>query len=462
MLELQNFIGGAFVPSDSQKKIAKYSPFDGQLLADITASDAMDVIKAIQSAKKALPGFKDLSFEERALLLKKVAQALEDKASHYAYQEALHQGLPQSFVLENSIRVAIKLLRQNAESLQQPLSSQIQVQPVGLVGIISSWSLSLRLVTERMAPALAAGNVCVIKISEKSPITAQILGEVLQAAGVPAGVVNVLQGDEDVGRVIAGHPSIHAVTAAGKTSTMESIAKAGLSQFKKMQLSGSVKNAAIVLAGTDFASHMDEILRSFLIGQGQMCWNTSRLFLLESFQKEFMESLKTRLDQLEPLRDPSGSSPWTPLISAEAVEEVLKKTQGGVSEHGKVAWGAEKVIGSGFFVKPAMMVDLPNCSVLQQDELQGPLFLITSVKYQHEIAKWVNTSYLAHSAVIWGPAEKLDKVITQLECAQVWMNEWMKGEGPTIFGHKQSSFGNPDMSWSGTFYSDVKILTGTR
>lgn len=461
-MELQNFIGGTFVPSDSQKKIAKYSPFDGQLLAEVTASDAMDVIKAIQNAKKAMPAFKDLPREERSLLLGKMAQALEDKASDYAYQEALHQGLSQSFVLENSVKVAIQILRQTAESLKQELPTQMLVQPVGLVGIIASWSLSLRLITERLAPALAAGNVCLVKVSEKSPITAKILAEILQAAAVPAGVVNILQGDAEVGKVIAGHPSIHAVTAVGKTSTVESIAKAGLSQFKKVQLSGSVKNAAIVLAGADFANHMDEILRSFLIGQGQLCWNTSRLFILESFQKEFIEALKASLDKLEPLKDPSGSSPWTPLISAEVVEDVLKKTQGGVVEHGKVAWGAEKISGSGYFVKPVMMIDLPNCSVLQQDELQGPLFLITPVKYQHEVAKWVNTSYLAHSAVIWGPAEKLDKVIAQLECAQVWMNQWMNGESQTIFGHKQSSFGNPDMSWSGSFYSDVKILTGTR
>ncbi|UXR64884.1 aldehyde dehydrogenase family protein [Bdellovibrio bacteriovorus] len=461
-MELQNFIGGAFVPSDSQKKIAKYSPFDGQLLAEVTASDAMDVIKAIQSAKKAAPAFKDLSRNERAQILQKMAQALENKAAEYAYQEALDQGLSQKFVLENSVQVAIQILRQTADSLKQELSPQVLVQPVGLVGIVTCWSLSLRLVTERLAPALAAGNVCVIKISEKSPITAHILGEVLQAAAVPAGVVNLLQGDAEVGKVIAGHPSIHAVAAAGKTSTMESIAKAGLSQFKKMQLSGSVKNASIILAGADFTNHMDEILRSFLIGQGQMCWNTSRLFILESMQKEFMESLKTALDKLEPLTDPSGSSAWTPLISAEAVEEVLKKTQSGVSEHGKVAWGAERTSSSGYFVKPVMMIDLPNCSVLQQDEIQGPLFLITPVKYQHEIAKWVNTSYLAHSAVIWGPPEKIDKVMGALECAQVWMNEWMNGEDLTVFGHKQSSFGNPDMSWAGSFYSDVKILTGTR
>lgn len=460
-MELQNFIGGAFVPSDSQKTFAKISPFDGSEIARVTASDAMDVIKAIQMAKKAASVMKELPLSDRAALLLKLASALEEKSSEYAYQEALHQGLPQSFVLEHSLRPAIRILKEVAASLNQPLSAQVLPHPVGLVGIIASWNLSLLLVIERMAPALAAGNVCVVKFSDLSPITAQILGEALQKAEVPAGAVALLQGDAEVGKIVAGHPSIHAVTAVGKTSTMEQIAKAGLSQFKKLQLAGSVKNSSVVLAGTDYQAQMPEILKSFLLGQGQLCWNSSRLFLLESMSAEFIEAMKAYLDKLEPLTDPNGSSPWTPLITAARREELQKKVQEGKSEHGKVLSGGDSGPGSGFHMKPVMMLDLPNCSVLQQDELQGPLFLMTPVKYQHEILKWANTSYLAQSAVVWGPQEKLGKVVSQLDCAQVWLNQWQPNSESNVFGFKQSSFGNPDRAWSGTFYSDVKILTGT-
>ncbi|MFV8256417.1 aldehyde dehydrogenase family protein [Bdellovibrio bacteriovorus] len=460
-MELQNFIGGAFVPSDSQKTFAKISPFDGTELARVTASDAMDVIKAIQSAKKAAPVMKELPLSDRASFLLKLASALEEKSSEYAYQEALHQGLPQSFVLQHSLLPAIKILKDVAASLNQPLPAQVLPQPVGLVGIITSWNLSLLLVIERMAPALAAGNVCVVKISELSPITAQILGEALQKAEVPAGAVALLQGDAEVGKIVAGHPSIHAVTAVGKTSTMEQIAKAGLSQFKKLQLAGSVKNSSVVLAGTDYQSQMADIMNSFLLGQGQLCWNSSRLFLLESMSAEFIEAMKAYLDKLEPLMDPKGQSPWTPLITSARREELQKKVQEGKVEHGKVLSGGDNGPGTGFHMKPVMMLDLPNCSVLQQDELQGPLFLMTPVKYQHEILKWANTSYLAQSAVVWGPQEKLGKVVSQLDCAQVWLNQWQPNSESNVFGFKQSSFGNPDRAWSGTFYSDVKILTGT-
>lgn len=459
-MNLQNYIGGAFCPSESKKTFQKLSPFDGSVLAEVAASEAMDVIKAIQAAKKASTGFKETTREQRADLLLKMATELEAVSQEVAYQEALHQGLSAAFVKTNSVDVVVSQLRSVARDLVQPLPANKMVSSVGIVGMIVPWALSLRLLMERLIPALAAGNVVVVKLSELSPITGKIVADLLQKAQVPEGVVNLLQGDAEVGKIIAGHPSIHAVTAVGRSSTLESIAKAGLSQFKKMQLSGSVKNPAIVLAGTDYQSRMPEIMSSFLMGQGQLCWNTSRLFMVESFSKEFLEAMTAYLGSLQPLLSPEGDSPWTPMITSQRRDEVVARIQEGRREHGKILWGGGRLEIPGNYMQPGFMIDLPNCSVLQQDELQGPLFLITAVKYQHEILKWANTSYLAHSAVVWGPEDKLEKITSALEVAQVSQNVWSPALTEPVFGLKQSSFGSPDMQWNGHFYSDVKILTG--
>lgn len=431
-------------------------------MAQVAASDAMDVVKAVQSAKKAAPSFRDLSLQERALLLQKMADHLELHSDIVAYEEALHQGLSHHFVLENSVKVSIEILRRTAQRLSQQIPADISLQPTGIVGIIASWNLSLRLVIERLAPTLAAGNVSLIKISELSPITGKILAEAVRASQIPDGVVNIIQGHDEVAQIIAGHPSVRAISAVGRNSTLENIAKAGLPQFKKLQLCGSVKNPLIILSETNLREHLSDILRSFLMGQGQLCWNTSRIFVIESLASVFFSLLKDYFENLQPLLDPRGSELWSPLISQDAVSLIHNKILSGISEHGKVHFGGHpEAQRSGFFYKPTVMIDLPNCSVLQQDELQGPLLLVTPVKYQHEALKWANTSYLAHSAVVWGPQEKAMKVASQLECAQVWMNSWMTGNQVAIFGHKQSSFGNFDMSWSGSFYSDVKKLAGT-
>ena len=458
-MELLNFIGGEFVGSESKKTFVKKSPFDNSELATVVSSDAMDVIKAIQHSKKALQASENDSVEQRSQILNALADYFLANAEQIAYQEALHQGLSKKFSLKHNVQVAIDCLRKNAQDVLKPLPAGTIAQRSGIIGIVTSWSLSLRLVTERLAPALAAGNAVLIKVSEHSPITGQILGEALKAAQVPAGLVQILQGDAEPAKIIAGHPSVRAVTATGRQSTIEAIAKAAQVQFKKLQLSGGAKNSSMVLTDFDYKNRIGEILESFLLGQGQMCWNTTRLFVLESFAKEFTEELKAYLGNLKPLTSPEGDSLWTPLIAADRIATIKERIQFGVSEHGKVMSEADAASVSGNFIRPTFMIDLPNCSVMQQDELHGPLFLITPVKYQHEILKWSNTSYLGHSAVIWGPDEKLLKVATKLECAQVWLNSWMSGSEEAIFGLKQSSFGMTDMSWAGTFYSDVKKLT---
>lgn len=460
-MELLNFIGGEFIPSDSKRTFLKLSPFDGQTLAEVTSSDAMDVVRALQIAKKVAPNWSSRTLQERAELLLNLARYFEDHRETIAFEEALYQGLPQSFVELNCLQPTIELLKSTAQDLLQELPSDILVQPSGVVGIITSWCLSLSLIMERLVPALAAGNVCLVKVSEQSPITVKIIGEALQFVKAPAGIVNLLQGSADVAQVIAGHPSIRAITAVGKNSTIESIAKVALAQFKKVQLSGSVKNSSIVLADVDLRTAVPDILKPFLLGQGQLCWNISRIFVIESIVSEFLEAVRDYLATLKPLSSPKGNSVWTPLIDEYAVGELEKNISKAIGEHGKVFWGGKRQSLQGCFFQPTVILDLPNCSTIQQDELQGPLLIVTPVKYQHEALKWANTTYLGHSGIVWGSYEKSVKVCSQLEVARIWRNSWMNGEATTIFGLKQSSFGNPEVSWSGSFYSDVKKLAGS-
>lgn len=460
-MELLNFIGGEFIPSESKRTFLKKSPFNGQALTEVTASDAMDVVKALQVAKKAAPSWSATSRLDRAQLLLSLAEYFEANKARIALEEAQYQGLPQTFVESNCLHPVMTLLKVTAQSLQSELPAEVLVQPSGLVGIITSWCLSLSLVMERLVPALAAGNVCLVKVSEHSPITGKIIGEALQFVKAPAGLVNLLQGTGEVAQVIAGHPSIRAVTAVGNNTTLTSIAKVALTNFKKIQLSGSVKNSSIILADVDFREAMPEILKPFLVGQGQLCWNISRIFVLESIATDFIEAAREYLASLSPLLSPEGTSDWTPMITEEDVKKVEKNISVAVSEHGKILCGGKPHPGQGYFVQPTVMLDLPNCSTLQQDELEGPLLLVTPVKYQHEALKWANNTYLGHSGIVWGSQEKAAKVCSQFEVARIWQNSWMNGEGTTIFGLKQSSFGNPDMSWFGSFYSDVKKMAGT-
>ena len=452
-----NYINGTFSASQSQKTFPKVSPFNGEVLGQVADSDAMDLVLSLASSKRAYLVSEKLTFAERAQWLSLIAAEIEKNENQISYDEALHQGLPQKFVLEKSVRPAIRLLRSTAKSLEQTTADLSS--PVGLVGLVTPWTLSLRAVIERLAPAMAAGNAVIVKVSEHSPVTVKILGEIFNQIQMPAGWVNLLQGGPALAQALAGHPSVRAISAVGKVSTTESLLKASISQLKKVQLTSGVKNAAMVLAETDFKTLMPQILQPFLMGQGQLGSSVSRLFILESMQAEFVEAMKVYLNSLQPLQDPRGDSPWTPMISKSSLENLAGSFSQTKTDQGKMISGGQEVkVADGAFMQPAVVLDLSNCSVLQQDEVHGPLLILTAVKYQHEMAKWVNTSYLAQEAIIWGPEEKAQRLAEKLEVAQVSINSWMTKDEPVV-GRKQSFYGVPDFKWNGAFFSEAKIVT---
>lgn len=458
-----NYIDGEFTPSQGKSQFPKYNPFNGEVLGNVTSSDAMDVIHAIQAAKKAQVEVEKWTLEQRADLLQKIAAKLEQKKEAIALQEALHQGLPLNFVKEKSVDYAIQQFRKAETSLrekiQQPAKDRF-ANPTGILSLILSWNLSLRLLSERLAPALAAGNICLIKVSEFSPVTAQIMGEVLTEVQALKGLVQFIQGrGADVGALMAAHPSIRGVNFVGKLCNAEKVIQGALPQFKKIQVHSGVKNNIFVLNEVDFAAKMPQILQSFLIGQGQLCWNTTRVFILESFQKEFIEKLKECLANLKPATSPQETSLWWPLISAEAVQQIETKSQQIKIEEGKLIVGGERFNGPGYFFQPTVSLDLPNCSEMQQEEMRGPLLILTAVKYQHEMLKWANTGYYGHSAVVWAPNyEKALKIAEKLDVGTVSVNSWFPADIEP--GHRQTTYGEVAMEPWGRFYSDVKVLTG--
>lgn len=458
-----NYIDGDFSPAQSQATFNKLNPYTGEVIGKVAASDALDVIRALQAAKKAQVEFEKWTLEQRAELLTAIAENLEARLDSYAFQEALQQGLPLQLVKEKSLQYSIKQFRTAAGSTQQWIQSRpanLLAQPTGIVSLILSWNLSLRLLAERLAPALAAGNVCLVKVSEHSPGTAHIMGEILTAVQAPKGLVQFIQGrGTEIGALLAAHPSLRGVNFVGKAATAEKVMQGASLQFKKVQIHSGVKNNLFVLNEVDFKNKMPEILQSFLLGQGQLCWNTSRLFVLESLQKEFVESLKEYLSSLKPATSPEDLSPWTPMICEEALLAVERKCQQVKLEGGKLISGEGRPFGGGFFFPPTVTLDLSNCSELQQEELSGPLLILTAVKYSHEMVKWANIGCYGHSAVVWAPtSEKALKLAEKLDVGTVSVNSWF----PECFeaGHRQTTFGELAPGPWERFYSDLKILTG--
>lgn len=446
-LTLSSFLHDGFQANGSGRDAR--SPFDGSVIATVLEAGPLNVIQSLAPAKKALEAADALGPADRAAWLEKMAAALEEKENEFADREALFEGLPSFFVLEKSIRPVARLLRRIADELKS--SATESLHRTGLIAVLTGGPLAFRTIGERLIPALAAGNAVLVKVPSSSPVTAKLWGDLLALSGAPAGLAQLFLGPgKEIGALLASHPSIHAVSFAGRPETMRTLLPSAAQTLKKAQFSGGVKNSSLCLADADF-SRLPEILFGSLVGGGRLGWGLSRIFVTEARAEEFFSAARSYLESLEPLRDPGGRSPWTP-ISPSQLDLTNRQLEQAAQEKAKFLRRGDSPSS------PVLLRDLTNCSTLQLEELHSPLLIVNTVKYAHEMAKWTNTGDYGFCASLWGGDEAARRLGAKLNVARVWVNGWLEGEGG-FAGWRKSFFGNPDFRWQGSFYSDVKTLT---
>ncbi len=445
-ITLTQFIAGQ--PSETQGVLQTFhSPWDQQPLSEWSSADEMDVIRCLQSSKKFLGLPVGWPKQERLAVLKRLKACIEKNLETWSTQEALYQGLPQPFVKESGFLHSLYLVEKNIEALEGAKTGHFLNSPTGVIAIITAWSLSFRLVMESLIPAWAAGNSVIIKVSSKSPITAEILKNLMTEIQPPVGAVHILLGEgAKVGAFLAAHPGVRAVSFVGKTKTAEAVIRATAWQFKKLKIRGSAKNAAIVLPGFDSDELWDRLLGSFMVGQGQMGWSMSRLLTTESEAPKITERLKEKILKIKSSPSFKESRPWGPETNQNIKSDLVGVA---LAEQAKLL--LPETEGPQFFL------DLPNCSTLQQDELEAPVFPIVTVKYLHELAKWANNSSFGNLAVLWGNPETAQKLAEKLEFGGLWLNHWMRPQDESPWGLKQSAFGISENQAEGPFFSDRKL-----
>lgn len=397
----------------------------------------MDVVTSLASAKKAAESWASLDASLRADFLTKISQHLRENEITFVEKLSVLEQFPADFCARYFVRPMARLFDSIAQELRE---SPISSRPTGLVALIMPSVTGFRVTGERLAPALAAGNVVIVKASSLRPGATLLWKEILESVALPEHVVAFLVGEgASVGDLLAKHPSVQAVSFAGRPRTASALLP-GLAQMgKKLQISAGVKNSLHLHADTDLTG-LEKILEPVLFGAGRLPWGLSRIFLPETRLEEFSERLQVLLDQKD------FALPVGPRYSAAQWSEVQEQIR---KEHGKPLAGGRRE-GEPFFVR-----DLTNCSTLQLEEVEGPLVIVTAVKYAHEMVKWTNTGDFGFCASWWGPEEKLHKLADRLDVGRVWLNGWLQDDS-AFAGWKRSFFGNPDFSWQGSFFSNVK------
>lgn len=461
-MDILNFIDGDFARPVQNASFVQERPFSDKS-QHIANSSPLDLVKAIQGSNKAFNNWKDSSIEDRVLLVEKITAHLEKNKDQFAENEAWDQGLNLEFSKKSNIEAALSILKSQKFELQKGILQGYSVLPVGVVGVVLSWNLSTRLFVEKVLPAVLAGNAVIVKISSYAPVTGKLWGELFKTVGLVPGLVQLLHSqDPSFKKLFITHPGIKALLVTGSLEStseiIKTVAPLTTQQFKKLQIHSGSKNIAAALNEPN-EDEMDEILNSFLSGQGQLAWNSSRLFILEKHENIWSDFVAHKLQNLKPSVDIRDSSPWTPLMKMKSVDQFVSIMMQAKADQAKII-SADGAMPSNKYVKPFFTKDMSNCSVLQQDQVLGPAFILSTVKYAFDIPKYSNVSYYGHSASVWTEAGKNQKTIQQLDVGLVSLNQWSIFQYSVIEGVKQSSFGNMNSQIFGDFYSNVKKLVG--
>lgn len=460
-MDILNFIDGDFAKPVQNASFTQERPFNDKSV-QVANSSALDLVKAIQGSHTAFNTWKDSSLEDRIALVDKISAYLQEHKNQFAESEAWDQGLNLQFSLEANIEVALKILASQKAELQKGIPEGYNMLPVGVVGVVLSWNLSTRLFVEKVLPAVLAGNSVIVKISSYSPVTAKLWGELFKAVGLTAGLVQILNSqDVTFKKLFITHPGIKALLVTGTlentSEIIKTVAQMTTQQFKKLQIHSGSKNTAAAL-NEPCPGEMNEILNSFLMGQGQLAWNSSRLFILEKHEQQWSECVAQKLHDLRPSTDIHDESKWTPLMKMKSVDQFASLMVQAKNDQAKII-SADADLPSNKYVKPFFTKDMSNCSVLQQDQVLGPAFILSTVKYSFDIPKYSNVSYYGHSASVWTEAGKNQKTIQALDVGLVSLNKWSVFQYSAVEGVKQSSFGNMNSQIFGDFYCNVKKLT---
>jgi aminomuconate-semialdehyde/2-hydroxymuconate-6-semialdehyde dehydrogenase len=476
----QNYVNGEFVRGP--REFTDINPADGAAIAQVSEADESQVNQAVESARRALSGnWGKLAVPARAALLHKIADGIEARFSDFVQAEVADTGKPVSLASKIDIprgaanfRVFADLIKNaGIEAFRTETSDGVSAlnycvrKPLGVVGIITPWNLPLLLLTWKAAPALACGNCVVVKPSEETPATATLLAEVMQSAGVPPGVFNVVHGfgSGSAGEFLTSHPDVNAITFTGESKTGSAIMRAVAPTVKPVSFELGGKNAAIVFADCDFDETINGLADAVFLNTGQVCLCAERVYVERSLFDRFVSALKQKAEALL-LGWPADSKTTTgPLISKEHREKVLSYYELAKKEGATVATGGGipkfgDARDNGFYIQPTIFTGLPESARCVKEEIFGPVCHIAPFDAEEEaIAKANDTKYGLAASVWTTNLKKGHRVAEKLHVGITWVNCWFLRDLRTPFGGAGlSGIGREGGLHSLNFYSELNNI----
>jgi aldehyde dehydrogenase (NAD+) len=440
------FIGGRFVEPRSGKWFDTVNPATEERLAEVAEAGEEDVGLAVTAARDAWSKhWRDLPGRERAKYLYRIARQIQERSREFAVLETLDGGKP----IKESRDVDLPLAAAHffyyagwADKLEYSFPGRLP-RPLGVAGQVIPWNFPLLMASWKLAPALATGNVAVLKPAETTPLTSLLLAEVIQEADLPPGVVNVVTGAGGTGSYVVSHPQVDKVAFTGSTEVGKSIRRAVAGTDKRLTLELGGKAANIVFEDAALDQAVEGIVNGIYFNQGHVCCAGSRLFVQESVFEPLLEKLKDRLSTLR-VGDPLDKNTDVGAInSKQQLQKIEELVAAGEEEGAEIYQPSCDLPERGYWFRPTLFTGVAQSHRIAQEEIFGPVLSVMTFRTPEEALEKANNTPYGLSAGVW--TEKGSRILwmtSRLRAGVIWANTYNRFDPSSPFGgYKESGFG---------------------
>lgn len=459
------FYDGRWQTSDSSQFSKVVNPANEDILAEVIQATHEDVDQAVRAAKQAFNSWNSTPPAERANYIKEIAKGIEQYKQEIEDTIVAELGASRQFTKQAHLPLSIREIEATLEefqtfSFEETIeNATIQKEGFGVVACITPWNYPFNQIQRKITPALLAGNTVVVKPASNTPLTAILYAKIIEEAGLPSGVFNLITGSgSDAGDYLAAHPDVDVISFTGSTAVGKGLYQPASTTVKKLVLELGGKSAMIYLEGGDLEQAVLSAANTVLDNQGQTCSALSRLLVPEEKLAETKKILKNYYQTLI-VGDPAKvGTRIGPMVSQEQLATVLRYIKKGKEEGAEILTGGKQLAGPGYFVEPTAFVNATNEMTIAQEEIFGPVLTVLTYKTVEEAIAIANDTTYGLSGAVVGPEEEAYQVARQLRTGNVTINGANRTAKAPFGGYKQSGIGRENGLYGLEDYLEIKAI----
>ncbi|WP_458415307.1 5-carboxymethyl-2-hydroxymuconate semialdehyde dehydrogenase [Schinkia sp. CFF1] len=471
--DIKLYINGQFVDAEAGTTFSNTNPFTNTVINNIAEGRKEDMDKAVAAANEAFKNgpWTRMKLKERVKYINRIADLIDEANDEIAFLESLDTGLPISQTKNQAARAAenfrfyakmIETKHGEMFPMDDEFINYTVYKPLGVVGLITPWNAPFMLETWKVAPALATGNTVVLKPAELSPLTANKLAEIIDKAGLPKGVFNVVHGfGETAGDALVKHPDVKAISFTGETTTGSIIIKNSADTLKKTSMELGGKSPLIVFEDADLDRALDAAVWGIFSFNGERCTSNSRVFLHKKIKDKFVEALKQRVINIK-IGDPMDpSTQLGPLVEKGHYNKVKSYIEIAKEEGCEVVQGTiPEEVKAGNFVPPTILLNATNDMRVAQEEIFGPVMAVIEFEDEEEVIKAANDVKYGLAGFVWtNNLKRAHRVADVVEAGMIWINAQNVRDLRIPFGGtKDSGIGREGGHYAFEFYTEPKVI----